>query len=56
MPNAAGSVSGRELVATLATARGEDGAPCTGTHAQPEAVGLGPTTVVGLERALAHEL
>src|SRR5687767_829343 len=51
----AGSTSGGELVATLATAGGEDGAPGPGAHPQPEAVGLGPAAVVRLERALAHE-
>src|SRR3954465_7716904 len=51
----AGSTSGGELVATLAPTAGEDGATGTGAHPQPEAVGLGPATVVRLERALAHE-
>jgi len=39
----------------LAT-RSQDGAPGAGTHAQAEAVRLGPATVVRLERALAHEV
>ena len=34
----------------------QDGAPGAGTHAQAEAMGLGPATVVRLERALAHEV
>ena len=51
----AGNTSGGELLAALATTAGEDRAARTGAHPQPEAVGLGPTTVVRLERALAHE-
>jgi hypothetical protein len=35
---------------------GQYGAARAGAHAQAEAVGLGPTTVVRLERALAHEV
>ena len=46
--------SGRQLAAALAPASGEDGPACTGLHAQPEAVGLGPSAVVRLEGALAH--
>jgi hypothetical protein len=46
--------SDRELVATLATARGQDGAAGAGTHPQAKAVGLVPAAVVRLERALAH--
>jgi hypothetical protein len=34
----------------------QDGAPGAGTHAQAEAMGLGPAAVVRLERALAHEV
>jgi hypothetical protein len=34
----------------------QNGAPGAGAHAQAEAVGLGPTAVVRLERALAHEV
>lgn len=34
---------------------GQDGASGAGAHAQAEAVGLGPTTVVRLEGALAQE-
>jgi len=52
----AGSTSGGELLAALAATAGKDGAAGAGTHAEPEAVGLGPTTVVRLERALAHEV
>src|SRR3954454_10362432 len=51
----AGNTSGGELLAALATTAGDDRAARTGAHPQPEAVGLGPTTVVRLERALAHE-
>jgi hypothetical protein len=36
--------------------RGQDGATGASAHAQAEAMGLGPTTVVRLERALAHEV
>ena len=43
-----------ELLAALATARGEHGAAGPGTHPQAEAVDLRPPTVVRLERALAH--
>src|SRR6478735_2130866 len=46
--------SGRQLGAALATAGGQDGAPGPGPHPQPEAVSLGPATVVRLVRALAH--
>src|SRR3954453_19107845 len=55
---AAGSMpaaSGRELAAALAAASSQDRATGAGAHAQAEAVGLGPTAVVRLERALAHE-
>ena len=45
---------GRQLVAALATAAGQDGAAGAGAHAQSEAVGLGTTAVVRLEGALAH--
>ena len=47
--------SGRQLGAALAAARREDRAAGTGAHAQAEAVGLGPTAVVRLEGALAHD-
>ena len=43
-----------ELLAALATARGQHGAAGPGTHPQAEAVDLRPPTVVRLERALAH--
>ena len=43
-----------ELLAALATTRGEHGAAGPGTHPQAEAVDLRPPTVVRLERALAH--
>src|SRR6476646_64776 len=52
----AGNTSGGELLATLAPTAGEDRPARAGTHPQPEAVGLGPTTGVRLERALAHEV
>src|SRR3954453_1543701 len=52
----AGNTSGGELLATLAPTAGEDRPARAGTHPQPEAVGLGPATVVRLERALAHEV
>lgn len=50
-----GSSSGGELGAALGAAGRQDGATRTGAHAQAEAVGLGPTTVVRLESTLAHE-
>ena len=50
----AAHASGSEAVATLATTGGEDGAAGAGAHAQAEAMGLVPTTVVRLERALAQ--
>src|SRR4051794_33872406 len=50
----AGNTSGGELLATLAPTAGDDRPARAGAHPQPEAVGLGPTTVVRLERALAH--
>jgi len=54
---AAGSTgSGCEASAALAAPRGEDRATSAGAHAKPETVGLGPTTVVGLERTLRHEV
>lgn len=46
--------SGREALATLATAGGDDRATRTGAHPKTEAVLLVPTTVVRLERPLAH--
>src|SRR4051812_50225151 len=52
----AGNTSGGEVLATLAPTAGEDRPARAGTHPQPEAVGLGPATVVRLERALAHEV
>ena len=53
-PAAPGRVSDGELLAALAAARGKDGAASTGTHTLTEAVDLGPSAVVRLERALAH--
>src|SRR5881275_2089534 len=52
----AGNTSGGELLATLAPTAGDDRPARAGAHPQPEAVGLGPATVVRLERALAHEV
>jgi hypothetical protein len=46
--------SGGQTGATLATAGRENRAAGTGPHPQPEAVGLGATTVVRLEGALTH--
>lgn len=46
--------SGGQTGATLATAGREDRAAGTGTHPQPEPVGLGATAVVRLEGALTH--
>src|SRR3954447_14181911 len=48
------TLSDRKLVATLATARGEDAAPGAGAHPQAEAMRLVTAAVVRLERALAH--
>jgi hypothetical protein len=50
----AAHASGSEAVATLATAGRQDGAAGAGAHPQAEAMGLVPTAVVRLERALAH--
>jgi hypothetical protein len=52
----AGSTSGGEVLATLAPTAGEDRPARAGPHPQPEAVGLRPSAVVRLERALAHEV
>src|SRR4029450_1447461 len=52
----AGNTSGGEVLATLAPTAGEDRPARAGTHPQPETVGLRPTAVVRLERALAHEV
>jgi len=52
----AAHASGSEAVATLATAGRKDGAAGAGAHPQTEAVGLVPTTVVRLERALAQRV
>jgi hypothetical protein len=46
--------SGSEAVATLATTGRQDGAAGAGAHPQTEAVGLVPTAVVRLKRALAQ--
>ena len=43
-----------EFGAALATAGAEDGTAGAGAHAQTETVHLGATTVVRLERSLAH--
>src|ERR687893_1869059 len=52
----AGNTSGGEVLATLAPTTGEDRPARAGPHPQPETVGLGPASVVRLERALAHEV
>src|SRR5690606_3446952 len=52
--SSASSASGGELGAALGAAAVEDGAAGAGAHAGAEAVLLGATTVVRLERALAH--
>src|SRR3954468_4442158 len=52
----AGSTSGGEVLATLAPTTGKDRPARAGTHPQPEAVGLRPSAIVRLERALAHEV
>jgi hypothetical protein len=46
--------SGRQALATLTATGGEDGTARTGAHPKAEAVLLVPTTVVRLERPLAH--
>jgi hypothetical protein len=46
--------SGRQLVAALAAPCGKDRAAGAGTHPQPEPVGLGPSTIIRLERPLTH--
>ncbi len=46
--------SGGELGAALAASRGEDRPARAAPHPQAEAVGLGPTAGVRLERTLAH--
>jgi hypothetical protein len=47
--------SGSEAGAALTAARRQDRTAGTGAHPEPEAVGLGPAPVVGLERTLGHE-
>src|SRR3954467_15658423 len=47
--------SDREALAALAAARGDDGAPGTGAHAQTETVHLVPAAVVRLVGPLAHD-
>ncbi len=49
-----GGLLGGEFGATLATTSGQDGTAGAGTHAKPEPVHLGATTVVRLESSLAH--
>ena len=54
---AAGSTgSGCEASAALAAPRRQNRAARAGAHAKPEAVSLGSTPVVGLERTLRHEV
>lgn len=45
----------RKFGTALATAGGKNRTTCTGTHAKPETVGLGTTTIVGLEGTFAHD-
>ena len=52
----AAHASGSEAVAALATAGRQDRAAGAGAHPQAEAVGLVPTAVVRLERALAQRI
>src|SRR5947209_15905168 len=52
----AGNTSGGELLATLAPTAGDDRPARAGPHPQPEGMGLRPSAVVRLERALAHEV
>jgi hypothetical protein len=54
--NARGERSGGQTVATLTTARRQDGAAGAGTHPQTETVRLVTAAVVRLERTLAHGL
>ncbi len=53
-PRSGADSSGREPGTALGPARRNDRTPGTGTHAQPEAVGLGAAAVVRLVCALAH--
>ena len=48
--------SGGQLGAPLAATGRQDGAAGAGAHAQPEAVHLGTTPVVGLVGPLAHDV
>jgi len=48
--------SDRQALAALAPTRGQDAAPGTGAHAQPESVHLVAAAVVRLVRTLGHEL
>jgi hypothetical protein len=48
------ATSGRKALTALPTASGENCAAGTSAHTKPEAVGLGATAIVRLERALAH--
>src|SRR4051794_13766054 len=50
----AGEESGRERLAALTAASGEDGAARAGAHPEAETVGLRALAVVRLERSLAH--
>src|SRR3978361_2097798 len=52
----AARTSGGGAVAALAPTTGENRPARAGAHPQPEPVGLRPTAVVRLERALAHEV
>ena len=55
-PGSSRAGSDRQALAALAAARGQDGAPGAGAHAQPEAVHLVAPAVVRLVRTLAHEV
>ena len=55
-PGSSRAGSDRQALAALAATRGQDAAPGTGAHAQPEAVHLVAAAVVRLVRTLAHEL
>src|SRR5580765_3214103 len=55
-PGSSRAGSDRQALAGSAATRGQDAAPGTGAHAQPEAVHLVAAAVVRLVRTLAHEL
>lgn len=55
MPDRARAELSGKFDAALATASTQNGAASTGPHAQTKAVHLSATTVIGLERSLAHK-